>query len=72
MGSVRFDYDTKTNYRTETQPPYAFAADNGTLNGQPNYNAWAPTVGSHAQRPRPSPRAAAAAPPAPRSPLTSP
>jgi hypothetical protein len=42
LGSVRFSYDSNSNYRTENTAPYAFAGDSGG-----NYSVWTPTVGSH-------------------------
>jgi len=42
VGSVRFGYDRKPNYKTENNYPYAIAGDS---NG--DYAAWTPTVGSH-------------------------
>src|SRR5215217_3345055 len=42
VGSVRFGYDSNSNYRTESTAPYALAGDSSG-----NYNAWIPTVGSH-------------------------
>jgi glucose/arabinose dehydrogenase len=47
VGSVRFTYDGDANYKVESLAPYAIAADNGFLNGNPNYNAWTPALGSH-------------------------
>ncbi|MEK9201132.1 MAG: PA14 domain-containing protein, partial [Patescibacteria group bacterium] len=42
VGSVRFGYDTNTNFGTETNTPYALASDNAG-----NYNSWTPSAGSH-------------------------
>jgi len=46
VGRVRFDYDGNDNYRTDYQPPYAFAGDAGGT----NYYPWTPTLGSHTVR----------------------
>jgi CubicO group peptidase (beta-lactamase class C family) len=42
VGSVRFGLDANTNYRTETEGPYALAGDT-----RGNYNPWTPTAGAH-------------------------
>lgn len=42
VGSVRFAYDTNSNYRTESVLPYAIGGDSSG-----NYNAWTPSVGTH-------------------------
>jgi hypothetical protein len=43
IGSVRFGFDGNPNYRVESSAPYALASD---ANG--DFNAWTPSVGSHA------------------------
>lgn len=43
VGRVRFAYDGVANYRTEYQPPYAFAGDGNGV----GYNPWTPTLGAH-------------------------
>jgi CubicO group peptidase (beta-lactamase class C family) len=42
VGSVRFALDGNTNYRTETDAPYALAGDD-----LGDYRSWTPSVGSH-------------------------
>ena len=42
VGSVRFALDGNSNYRTETEPPYALAGDTSA-----DYWPWTPAVGSH-------------------------
>ncbi|MES2437167.1 MAG: hypothetical protein V4519_04100 [Patescibacteria group bacterium] len=42
VGSVRFAYDSTTNFSTEVTAPYSFAGDSGT-----DYGAWTPTTGTH-------------------------
>jgi hypothetical protein len=42
VGSVRFAFAGKTNFRTETGAPYALYGD---VNGA--YNAWTPSIGSY-------------------------
>jgi CotH kinase protein/Lamin Tail Domain/Chitobiase/beta-hexosaminidase C-terminal domain len=42
-GSVRFAYDSKSNFRTENMAPYAMAGDDS--NG--NYSNWTPALGNH-------------------------
>jgi len=42
VGSVRFALDGNSNYRTETQAPYALAGDDSG-----DYRPWTPSAGSH-------------------------
>jgi pectate lyase len=42
LGSVRFGFDSRSNYRTDSRAPYALAGD---TNG--NYSSWRPSLGSH-------------------------
>lgn len=42
VGSVRFGLDAKTNYRTESDAPYALAGDTDG-----DYRAWTPSAGTH-------------------------
>jgi hypothetical protein len=41
-GSVRFAYDTSSNYRMESTIPYALGGDSGG-----NFNSWTPSTGRH-------------------------
>jgi hypothetical protein len=42
VASVKFGYDSNSNYRTENAAPFALASNNGL-----DYYAWTPTSGSH-------------------------
>ena len=42
VGSVRFGFDSNSNFGTENNPPYALASDNGG-----DYFPWTPSAGSH-------------------------
>ena len=42
VGSVRFALDGTSNYKTETNPPYALAGNDGD-----DYYPWTPSVGIH-------------------------
>jgi hypothetical protein len=42
VGSVRFAYDSNSNFRTENNAVYAFAGNEGN-----DYFVWTPTVGNH-------------------------
>lgn len=42
VGSVRFSYDSTSNFQTENIPPYALAGDDAS-----DYFSWTPGVGNH-------------------------